>query len=138
MKNFIAALGAIVLLAGAASAHDTWLQTNPNVLRIGDRAHIDLMLGNHGNDHRDFKLAGKLDLAATTLHVLAPDGKHYDLKDKLVDLGYAPKEGYWTTRFTADKAGLYLVPQTSDKVVHFAPVRSIKSEKSTLWRQKAW
>ena len=45
------------------SAHDTWVQTNTPLIRVGDAVHIDLMLGNHGNDHRDFKLASKVDPA---------------------------------------------------------------------------
>src|SRR5436853_56275 len=46
-------------LAATAAAHDTWIQTNSNLYRPGDVVHVDLLLGNHGNDHRDFKLAGK-------------------------------------------------------------------------------
>jgi uncharacterized GH25 family protein len=130
MKNPFLVLFAIVVLTGATAAHDSWVQTNANVLRAGDRVHIDLLLGNHGNDHRDFKIAGKLDLAGCTLQVIAPDGKPYDLKDKLIDLGYAPKEGFWTARFSAAQPGLYLVAHTADKVVHYAPVRSIKSAKT--------
>ena len=41
----------LVLLLGQAStakAHDTWVQTNTNVIRVGDSVHVDLMLGNHG------------------------------------------------------------------------------------------
>src|SRR5262245_3603848 len=96
-------VGSLALLLGgavAAGAHDTWVQINTNVVRVGDNVHVDLMLGNHGNDHRDFKLAGKVDPAGCTLEVLAPDGKRYDLKDRLIDVGYVPKEGYWTTKFT--------------------------------------
>src|SRR6185436_2774462 len=51
---------AAAFLAAPAFAHDTWVQTNTNVVRTGDAVHVDLMLGNHGNDHRDFKLASKL------------------------------------------------------------------------------
>src|SRR5215475_4223718 len=123
----ICAILSLILLTSVGLAHDSWVQTNANIVRPGDNVHIDLMLGNHGNDHRDFKLAGKLDLAGATLAVIAPDGKRFDLKDRLADLGYAPKEGYWTTRFTASQPGLYLVAHTSDKVVSYAPTRSIKS-----------
>ncbi|HEY7157766.1 MAG TPA: DUF4198 domain-containing protein [Gemmataceae bacterium] len=128
-KYFLGILAALMLTA-ALSAHDTWVQTNTNIVRAGDNIHIDLMLGNHGNDHRDFKLAGKIDLEGCTLTIVAPDGKRYDLKDRLSDTGYTPKEGYWTTPFAAVKPGLYLVAHTSDKVVSYAPTRSVKSAKT--------
>jgi uncharacterized GH25 family protein len=119
-----------LLLAAGACAHDTWVQTNTNIVRTGDAVHIDLMLGNHGNDHRDFKLAGKPDLAASTLVVVGPDGKRLDLKERLVDTGYAPNEGYWAGRFVGTQPGLYLVAHTYDKVVSYAPLRSVKSAKT--------
>ncbi len=114
----------------AARAHDTWVQTNTGVIRVEDTIHVDLLLGNHGNDHRDFKLAGKPDVAASTLDVILPDGKRIDLKDRLVDLGYAPAEGFWSARFVPEKPGLYLISHTMDKVVSYAPTRSIKSAKA--------
>lgn len=133
MKNRL--LTAALFVVGSALmapvyAHDTWVQTNTNVVRLGDVVHIDLMLGNHGNEHRDFKLASKVDVGASTLDVIAPDGKRYDLKDRLADTGYTPQEGYWTTQFAADKPGLYLVAHTFDKVMNYAPERAIKSAKA--------
>jgi uncharacterized GH25 family protein len=122
--------GLALLLAPAARAHDTWVQTNTNVFRPGDCVHVDLMLGNHGNGHRDFKLAGKADRAASTLVVVAPDGKRSDLKDKLADMGCHATDGYWTARFAGKRPGLYLVAHTYDKVVSYAPVRSVKSAKT--------
>jgi hypothetical protein len=104
------------------------VQTNANVVRTGDAVHIDLMLGNHGNEHRDFKLASKVSLDACTLVVAAPDGKSYDLKPQLVDLGYAPKEGFWTTRFAPAKPGLYVVGHAMAGVFH--GVRGVKSGKT--------
>ena len=114
----------------AAFAHDTWVQTNVGLVRSGDIVHIDLMLGNHGNGHRDFKLAGKLSLEGSTLEVIDPDGKRYDVKDQLIDTGYTPQEGYWTARFEPAKPGLYVVAHRSDRVVNYAPERSIKSGKT--------
>ncbi|HTU91793.1 MAG TPA: DUF4198 domain-containing protein [Gemmataceae bacterium] len=105
MTKHLLAAAIMLVLAAALSAHDTWVQTNTNVVRAGDYVHIDLMLGNHGNDHRDFKLASKIDLEGCTLTVVAPDGKRYDLKDRLTDTGYTPKEGYWTARFAGALSG---------------------------------
>jgi uncharacterized GH25 family protein len=114
----------------SARAHDTWVQTNTNIIRTGDAVHVDLMLGNHGNDHRDFKLASKPDLDKATFTVTGPDGKAFDLLPKVADLGYAPKEGFHSAKFAATKPGLYVVSQTQDKVVnHGKPVRSVRSAK---------
>lgn len=120
-----------VFCAGTALAHDTWVETNTNLVRTGDAVFIDLRLGNHGNDHRDFKLASKVDPGSCTLDVIAPDGTRYDLRDRLADLGYAPKEGYWSGKFVAAEPGLYAVSHTVDKLVnHGTPARSIKSGKT--------
>lgn len=121
---------AFLILCPVAAAHDMWVETNTNLIRSGDAVHVDLKLGNHGNDHRDFRLAGKVDPAGCTLVIIAPDGRSYDLRDRLADVGYTPTEGYWTAKFAAAQPGLYLVASTSDKVVDYAPKRSVKSAKT--------
>ncbi|MGQ0635453.1 MAG: DUF4198 domain-containing protein [Planctomycetaceae bacterium] len=114
-----------------AFAHDTWVQTNVSVIRAGDAVHVDLMLGNHGNDHRDFKLASKVGLDGCRLRVHDPKERAYDLLDRLVDTGYTPKEGFWSAKFAATAPGLYVVEHSADRVVnHGRPVRSIRSAKT--------
>ncbi len=133
MNRYISTLAvALVAAAGIAPAHDIWVQTNTNLVRTGDAVHIDLMLGNHGNDHRDFKLASKVSAdSIKTFEVIAPDGKKYDLKKDMTDLGYAPKEGFHSAKFVAAKPGLYVAYQSSDGVVnHGKPVRSVRSAKT--------
>lgn len=118
------------LFVGSAKAHDTWVQANSNLIRVGDVAHVDLMLGNHGNDHRDFKLAGKIDLEACKLEAISPAGKSYDLKSRVTDMGSAPKEGFWSARFVPGEAGLHVVSHQLDKIVnHGKPIRAMKSAK---------
>ncbi len=124
--------GMAMLLAVPALAHDTWLQTNTAIIRTGDAVHINLMLGNHGNDHRDFKIASKLAAESIgTFEVLAPDGKKYDLKPDAIDLGYAPKEGFHTVKFAPASPGIYIASQSADSIVnHGKPVRSVRSAKA--------
>ncbi|VTR92601.1 Uncharacterized protein OS=Blastopirellula marina DSM 3645 GN=DSM3645_18426 PE=4 SV=1: DUF4198 [Gemmata massiliana] len=131
-RSSLAAVLALALLGIPAIAHDTWVQTNAHIIRTGDAVHIDLLLGNHGNDHRDFKIAGKLPIESVgALVVVGPDGKSYDLKPDLADLGYAPKEGFHTAKFAPAKAGLYVAAQSSDTVVnHGKPVRAVRSAKT--------
>jgi len=118
----------VLTFASIVHAHDTWVQTNASVVRTRDSVFVDLMLGNHGNEHRDFKLAGKIDLENCTLEILAPDGERYDMKDRLVDTGYTPSEGFWQGRFATAKPGLYTVAHTRDTLRRNA--RSIKSGKT--------
>ncbi|MCE9631976.1 MAG: DUF4198 domain-containing protein [Planctomycetia bacterium] len=116
---FRAATMAVACAAAVVQAHDTWVQTATTVARTHDVVHVDLVLGNHGNDHRDFKIAGKLgSLDGTTLAVLGPDGTTTDLVPALVDLGFAPKEGYWSARFVAADEGLHCVAHARSGIRH--------------------
>ena len=128
---------ALLAATAPALAHDTWVETNTNVYRVGDVAHVDLKLGNHGNDHRDFKLAALAPLESTQLEVVAPDGKKYDIKPTLTSTAMAPKEGYWEGDFTNNAPGLYCVHQTSDAVMSYAPERAIKSAKTYFLASKS-
>lgn len=122
---------ALFATTSTATAHDTWVQTNTNVIRTGDAVHVDLMLGNHGNDHRDFKLASKISLDGVMLRLHGPKGSPIDLASRLIDVGYTPKEGFWTTKIGVTEAGLYLVEHKADSVVnHGKPVRSVRSGKT--------
>ncbi len=114
--------------SSVVSAHDTWVQAGPLVSRHRDVVHVDLMLGNHGNQHRDFKLASKITLKPCTLEAIAPDGKSIDLKDRLVDLGSAEKEGYWSARLITEQEGVYQILHTLDTL--HGKVRAIKSSKT--------
>jgi uncharacterized GH25 family protein len=132
---------AVLLLIGLARvgavAHDTWLQTNQAIVRVGDAIYVDLMLGNHGNDHRDFKVADKADLKSCALTLIDPNGVKSDLKPDATDEGLATKEGFFSVRITPSAPGLYLVSQTSDAVASYAPERVIRSAKTFFLASKS-
>lgn len=99
----------LIIDCNSSSGHDTWVETGSNRVRSGEYVYIDLRLGNHGNNHRDFKLASKVTLAPCSLSVQDPHGLTHDLKSRIVDLGNAEKEGYWTSRFVPETPGVYHV-----------------------------
>ena len=117
-----------LLIASIATAHDNWVETNTSLVRLGDLVHVDLKLGNHGNDHRDFKLSGKVSLESGPISVINPKGEEFDLKSHLVETGLSTKEGYWTGRYTTTHPGLHMVTSTTDGVR--GTTRSIKSAKT--------
>lgn len=117
----LAALFVVAATTTTAHAHDTWVQASSRAVRPDDVVHVDLFLGNHGNDHRDFKVAGKLGtLEGVKIDVIGPDGRKTDLVPDMVDLGYAPKEGYWSARFVPATAGLHCVAHFREGVRHGA------------------
>ena len=117
----LAVLLVVVTATASAHAHDTWLQASPRLVRPDDVVHIDLFLGNHGNEHRDFKVAGKLgSLEGVKIDVVGPDGRKTDLVPDMVDLGYAPKEGSWSGRFVPATEGLHCVALFREGVRHGA------------------
>lgn len=121
---------AALLLTQAADAHDAWLQANTRMVHTGNMVHVDLMFGNHGNDHRDFKVTRKAPLDGATLTLIRPDGGEYDMLRSVVDTGYSPEEGFWTTRVITSDPGTYIMAYTVDRTVHYAPKRTVKSAKT--------
>ena len=115
------ALMAVVCRPLAAVAHDTWLQASPRLVQPDDVVHVGLFLGNHGNDHRDFKIASKVgSLDDVQVEVIGPDGRKTDLRPDMADLGYAPKEGFWSGRFVPATEGLHCVGHFRQGVRHGA------------------
>lgn len=130
IRSLLAMLVGCSVFGSDLLAHDTWVQANTNVVRTGDAVHLDLMLGNHGNEHRDFKLAGKFPIEKCTFDVHGPEGKSFDLKDRAIDTGYAPNEGFWSAKFVAARSGLYTVSHTVQS--QHRTTRTIKGARTTF------
>lgn len=120
----------LALLVSSVSAHDTWVQLNVARADASQPVFADLMLGNHGNNHRDFQLASTIPLEGSTLELVAPDGTKSDLKGRLIPTAAEEKEGYWSTLVTPAGPGLDRVAHTYDAVVTYAPKRVVKGAKS--------
>jgi uncharacterized GH25 family protein len=116
-----------VLGATPTNGHDTWVEVNSPEIRQGSVVHVDLKLGNHGNDHRDFKLHSLITLDHASLAVVEPCGSKTDMVPNLRPTAYEPKQGYWTGRFSPKKPGLHTVAHQLD-VLH-GKTRAIKSAK---------
>jgi len=133
-----AALCLGVLVANPSLAHDTWVETNVPLVRTGDVVHLDLKLGNHGNNHRDFKLAGRINPEWTTWDVITPSGTRKSLKSTASATAAGEKEGYWTTPFVAEEEGVYTVVQSLDRVMnHGKSVRGVRSAKTMFISSKS-
>src|SRR5256712_14144480 len=70
-----------------AVGHDGWVEITPAIVEKGQVAMISLIQGNHSNEHRSYRIAGKWDQKYTTLGVVDAKGKQKTLTDQLIDIG---------------------------------------------------
>jgi uncharacterized GH25 family protein len=127
-RNAILFVAAITMITAAASAHDTWVEVNTSEVREGNIVYVDLKLGNHGNEHRDFKMHSLITLDKVKLAVKMPCGCTADIKPGLTATASEPKQGYWATRYTPTKPGLHVVAHELDTL--HGKTRAVKSAKA--------
>lgn len=127
-------------LAGPALAHDGWIEVSP-IVEKGQPVTIALMLGNHSNEHRSYRLAGKWDPKLTKLTVIEPSGKLNDITGTLVDLGEddektGPKgpKGFHIATFTPKAEGVHIVLAREEQIQqHDGPkFRSVRSARTAF------
>jgi hypothetical protein len=99
-----------------AAAHDGWIEVTPSIVERGQIASIALIQGNHSNEHRSYRIAGKWDQKYTTLYIVDPKRKKYEITERLVDFGddeekVGPRgpKGFYVAAFTPVEEGLYEV-----------------------------
>ena len=95
-------------------AHDGWVEITPTIVEKGQPTTIALIQGNHSNEHKSYRIAGKWDGKNTTLAVVNPAGKLSTLTDRIIDLGedeekVGPKgpKGFYLASFVPSDEGLY-------------------------------
>lgn len=107
-------LAVILLQPQIAACHDGWVEVSPAIVENGQVVTIALIQGNHSNEHRSYRIAGKWDQKYTTLDVINSAGKKQSLTNRLIDFGedddkVGPKgpKGFYLASFTPNEEGLY-------------------------------
>ncbi len=95
-------------------AHDGWVEVAPAIVEKNQSAMISLIQGNHSNEHKSYRIAGKWDQKYTTLVVVDPKNKANMLTDRLIDFGedaeaIGPKgpKGFYFAPFVPKDDGFY-------------------------------
>jgi uncharacterized GH25 family protein len=95
-------------------AHDGWVEITPTIVEKGQPTTIALIQGNHSNEHKSYRIAGKWDGKNTTLAVVNPAGKLSTLTDRIIDLGedeekVGPKgpKGFYLASYIPNDEGPY-------------------------------
>jgi uncharacterized GH25 family protein len=134
----------LIVQARWSFAHDGWVEV-ASIVERGQPVTISLMLGNHSNEHKSYRLAGKWNPKFTKLMVIEPSGKVNDLTGSLVDLGEdaentGPKgpKGFHIAAFTPKEEGVHTVVARQEEVAQhgdgpkFRGVRSARGAFTAL------
>ena len=141
--RFCLAIGSlfVLCLTERASAHDGWIEV-PAIVEKGQLVTIALMLGNHTNEHKSYRLAGKWNPKFTKLMVIEPSGKVNDITASLIDLGEdeektGPKgpKGFHIATFTPKDGRMHTVLAREEEVRNTATrpkFRGVRSARSAF------
>ena len=142
-RQFCLLFWSLFSLCSAATvlAHDGWIEI-PALVEKGQPVTIALMLGNHTNEHKSYRLAGKWNPKYTKLVVIEPSGKVNDITGSLIDLGEddeqtGPKgpKGFHIATFTPKTEGVHTVLAREEQVLQHGDepkFRSIRSARSAF------
>jgi uncharacterized GH25 family protein len=115
-------LGMLFLFPQTALAHDGWIEVTPSIVEKGQPVTIALFQGNHSNEHKSYRLAGKWDLESTKVTVVSPSGKAIDLT--MIDFGEDPEKtgpkgpkGFHIAQFVPEYDGVYTVIARQEKIL---------------------
>ena len=98
-------------------AHDTWVQVNSPQQRVNELVFVELCLGNHANDHRDYRLASRLSsLDHCVVMVHDQTRPIHELTGEMTGFGTAANEGPWIGSWTPNQAGRFHLESQLDIV----------------------
>ncbi|MFO7172765.1 MAG: stalk domain-containing protein [Bacillota bacterium] len=134
----LAAAALLLSLAGTALAHQGWVEPNTPIARVGDLAYVDLLFGNHSNNHASYRIAGKWSMETTRVYVTSPDGTKTDISANVFDTGEPTDtpppgtKGYYTAAFVPGVPGAYIVSVEGDSIFKHGEVavRTLRSAKT--------
>ncbi|WP_209125633.1 DUF4198 domain-containing protein [Alkalihalobacillus sp. BA299] len=118
-------------------AHDGWAQTNSPIIEVGETAYIELLFGNHTNEHASYRIEGTWNPDNSSVFVTAPTGDKIDITDTLFYTGETAEganeerigvNNYYVSSFSSSTPGAYVISVEGDAI--FRDKRTLRSAKS--------
>lgn len=141
MKKFSTLLLTASLALGLALptfAHDGWSQTYAPIIASGEVSYIELLYGNHSNEHKSYRIEGSWSPDTTKVFVTTPAGKKNDISPTLFytgEVGEKEQTGQnnaYLASFSASTPGAYIISVEGDSIFKGADTasRTLRSAKS--------
>ncbi|WP_339204624.1 DUF4198 domain-containing protein [Paenibacillus sp. FSL K6-3182] len=133
------ALAAMLTLGAAAPvfAHDGWSQTSAPIVAPGQVSYVELMYGNHSNEHKSYRLEGQWG-STSKVYVTTPAGQKSDITGTRFYTGEPATEttpalnNFFVASFKSNVPGAYIISTEADSVYKGADAatRTLRSAKS--------
>lgn len=141
MKKWISWIASIAIASSittAAWAHDGWSQVNSPIIAQGEVSYVELMLGNHSNNHSSYRIEGRWSMPTTKVFVTTPQKKKVDITGTAfytgeeVDTTEPGQNNYYVSTFSSSQPGAYIVSVEGDSIFKHGEVasRTLRSAKS--------
>ncbi|MCI3922744.1 DUF4198 domain-containing protein [Paenibacillus sp. TRM 82003] len=136
--SLLLASAASLSMALTASAHDGWSQVASPIVASGETSYVELLLGNHSNEHKSYRIDGNWNPDTTKAYVVTPTGKKADISGTMFYTGEVSdtdnprlNNGY-VASFSASSPGAYIVSVEGDSIFAHGGVasRTLRSAKS--------
>ncbi|WP_141501919.1 DUF4198 domain-containing protein [Paenibacillus luteus] len=139
-KKLVGAALAAVLALGAAVpvfAHDGWSQTSAPIVAQGQVSYVELLYGNHSNEHKSYRIEGQWG-STSKVYVTTPAGVKSDITGTRFYVGEPATEttpalnNYFVASFKSNVPGAYIISTEADSVYKGADAasRTLRSAKS--------
>ncbi|MGC5325971.1 DUF4198 domain-containing protein [Brevibacillus sp. SYSU BS000544] len=140
MKKIASLLTGLALtfsLAVPVFAHDGWAQTNSPIVSSGEVSYVELLLGNHSNEHKSYRIEGKWSTPTSKVFVSSPSGVKTEITSTLFYTGETGAENpgvnnSYIASFSSSSPGAYIVTVEGDSIFKHgeAASRTLRSAKS--------
>jgi uncharacterized GH25 family protein len=134
------ALSASLLLSVSVPvfAHDGWSQTKAPIIAPGEVSYIELLLGNHSNEHKSYRIAGQWSPDSSKVFVTLPSGQKADITSTRFYTGEAATatepavNNGFEASFSSSAPGAYIITVEGDSMFKSAAStsRTLRSAKS--------
>ncbi len=139
-KFLLMSIAALIAIGASSSAlaHDGWSQTNAPIVAQGETTYIDLLFGNHSNEHRSYRIDGQWSTNTSKVFVMNPAGVKKDITSTRFYTGEpatptAPaRNNGFIASFSAASPGAYIISVEADSIFKSATSssRTFRSAKS--------
>ncbi|WP_232735865.1 DUF4198 domain-containing protein [Alteribacter populi] len=128
----------LLFLATNVFAHNGWSQTNSPIVEKGQHSYVELLFGNHSDDHTSYRIDRKWDLNDSEVKVTSPsleeqtitDSFFYLGEEKEVDAERLGVNNYYAGSFQAIEEGIYIISAEGDFTYGDEEEPTLRSAKS--------